>query len=541
MKIFRLLLFFVSFTLFFISCGKSDDLANAVPADASYVVHVNTESLIKKADWKLFENVLVSRSVSLVKAGIGKEDANKIFDAFIKDPNSIGLDVTTEGYIYVSTSSAGLVLKVNDAEKLKKAFVTFGNLEAVEDGGSYSIKLSNDAVIVWNKKTFLFYTDIQKSSSEDCTAQALAQLTQEKDKSINSIPSFSQFLKNRKDISMFYNYSALDMEKFIEMSGQDIPKGVADELKQLKGISSMAYVSFEKGEIVTNSEIAYENSDVEKKYKELSESVLGEQTGKQLQYLIGDPVFAISMNLKGEGIYNYMEKLGVWTYIDEDGGNKDGIELAKAILKNMEGDATFSLNNIIKIEKQYEGYYGTIESYTTPVPQFALFADSKDGKFILNKIEEAIKKDTLNVDTTFVKIDENTYSMDVNGTRAYLGVKDKTFFFTNDDSAYKNVKKGTQTENVYSKLAKGTTVSAAGKLDALKPYIKEELNDETTSKIILGFFDLFASYQIVGDKNYTGKGKIEMTNKDDNSLATICKYIDKTMAEFSESLSGSLF
>ncbi|NDW08998.1 DUF4836 family protein [Dysgonomonas sp. 520] len=562
------------------SCGKSDELANVIPADAFYVVHVNSQSIVKKADWNVFDNPKISKLMNIAKATQDTE-TSELLDAFLKDANALGLNLKGDAYMYMNMSSIGVVLGVNDAKKFKDILLaspTTNKEELHEKDGTYTYKLGHAAAIAWNKNTFLLYSTLGKeimgsgfklgldSEKVDVETLALVQLNQEKDKSINTISTFSDFLSDRKDISLYYNYRSENMAPLFNALGSDFPKQIIEELKSFSGVASGAYVSFDKGQISFDSKMYFENGDVKSKYKDLTASMFENVKGDQLQYLYGNPLLAISTGLKGEGIQNYLVKLGIWDYLKEK-ATEEEIGIAESLIKNMNGDISFALGNFIKVKHEYEGWNGEMRSYDKNFMEMSFFAECKDGKvlsaFLKEKlIDDMAKKATESVsaDTTAVAdiatiapsvegdededvfedvkvyepkvkmIEEGIFTTDFEGTTAYFGVKDNTFFFTNDKGVYDNVKSGAKKDNSVSKLSKGKLMTLAGSFTALKS-LGDEFGSGQAAEIFMAFMDMFEGYELVTNDDATGSGKIDMSDKGKNSLAQICQFFDKLITE----------
>ena len=83
----------------FSSCNQSSDLSNAIPADASYVVHINTKSLIEKSQYDIFSNPTVKQGINMYKVMLKDDSKIKFLDDFLKDANSLGLNLKNETYI----------------------------------------------------------------------------------------------------------------------------------------------------------------------------------------------------------------------------------------------------------------------------------------------------------------------------------------------------------------------------------------------------------------------------------------------------------
>jgi len=542
MKITKLF-FAIAIVIFaFTSCEKSTkDLSNAIPADAGYIVHINTQSMIEKANYDIFKNVTVERGINMAKAMIGgSKEAVDMIDAFTKNVNSLGLDLKGDCYIYTNYVITGVVLGVNDAAKIKSSLMNIPGMQEdliKVDGDVYYIQ-NNPVIAAWNKEKFLIITHMdvsgRRSSGEmDLLAQAKKQLTQGEKESVNSNSNFSKFLADKKDISVFFSYSFENIKPMLEMSGADLPAGIISELEQLKGITSAGYISFEKGEIVAQSKAYYDNADTEKKYKELSASLCGNIKGEQLKYVPENPIFVMSMNLKGKGIYDYLKKLGIMDKVEPQAAEAD-INLA-SLFEKFEGDVTFAINNILSVKKSFDMGGGEKYEYDSKMPELSFFVDVKDGQGLLDMVKSKLGDDfTSSGDVK--EIDANTYSFDMSGTNAYAGLANNMFFLTNSEKAYNGVKSSGAISKGYDSLIKNKMMFMAGNLAPIKEPVLEEIKDEKGQQMFKDFIDMFGSYEFTASTDMGGSGKIGLVDKNQNSLAAIFQYVDKLLTSVNEYL-----
>lgn len=520
------------------ACGKTtNEQTNVIPKDAFYVMHVDAGSLIKKSEWNIFENAKLSKQIEFFKVALD-EKSTKLFDAFMKDANAFGVDVKGDAFGYVSPSSAGLVLKMNDAQKLKEVLLTFNIADAeslVEKDGAYAYRLDRRNAIAWNKNTFmLISTEMNRSfggsssvtglDGEDVEIQdyALVQLKQKAENSINSLPGFSDFLADVKDISI---YSHLDVNSYEHVFKYSmLPKEMTDALKDFDGLASGSYISFDKGEISVSSKSYFKDSDTEKKFNDLAESLMDKMKGEQMKYLEGNPLLGLSASLKGDGLKEYLQKMGLWKILEENVGSE--LQIADKVITNLQGDVSFVISDVTTIEQEYEGWGGEMRTYTKQVPQMAFFADCKDGKTLMDLIKGLIPEEALSSQGSgFEKVNDNVYKIDVEGMTAYCGVKDNMFFCTNVQAIYDNIQAGKKKDNIVSDLTKGNYMAVAGDLQLLKGVLSS-INGNFSNQYVNQFIDMFDSYYATSESIKEGKGKVKMRNQDKNSLAQLCHFID---------------
>jgi len=549
MKITRLILVVATLTFAFASCEKSSSdkgLANAIPANTGYVIHVNAKSLVEKSNYDIFQNVTVQRGINMAKAMIGSEQVIvDMIDAFTKDVNSLGLNLKNDCYFYTDYNQFGMVLGVNDAEKLKNSILNIPGAKEQEliktdENGINSISPQENVAIVWNKEKFIVVGNIdmygyknKDNKDLDVLAMAKKQLTQGEKESINSKPAFANFLKEQKDISVFYAYSP-DMVKTMISSttGQDLPAEITKELEVLEGITSVAYISFDKGEIKGEGKVYYDTPEAEKKYKELSSSICGTLKGEQLKYIPENPMFLVSANIKGAGIYDFVKRLNVLDDA-EKGLLEEGINL-QSLMSNLDGDISFALTDILSVKKSYSYGKGETYEYDSSFPEMSLLIDLKNGKEALDLLKSKLTEDESDSDKAPKAIDDNTYTIDMDGTKAYFGLANNTAYLTNSENVYNGLKSSTPISKGYDALAKNNMGLIAGNIQSLKEPVLKQISDDKAKGLTDQFISLFGTYSYTASTEMGGNGTLEMTDKNENSLASIFKYVDKLLTDMNE-------
>ena len=541
-------------TLFW-SCKKSTELTNVIPSDAVVVIHVDTKSLLTKADYKPLDNKLLKEALEKEKNKSGERNKamTEKLEEFLKNPNSSGIDLINDCYIYTGNTSSGIIWGMNDADKFKETLTkTFGlPAEMIkEEDGISSIDLSSMAKVGWTKDKMLIITAPMSSmylfghnDGPDLMESLKKQLKQTEKESINSNQAFTEFVKDKKDISVFYSYNnvaSLWGNMASQMSGaygEESASGVTSIFgklgDQVKGVNVAGFVSFEKGEIVAENKFYYDTPEAEKKFTELTGKLTHDIKGDQMKFLVEKPLFLVSLGVNGEGIYSYLADLGIIKLFEDMVGSSDlqemGVDM-KSLISNVDGDITFSWNEVKTT--MVKGEYGDYE-YPSTEPTFSMFADLKDAKstwdFIKNKVkEEAAKKEM--PDSTLVEIDANTYSFMMDEIKGYAGIKGNTFYITNSETIYKNISTSTDGKNDFASLAQGKTSFIFGNLSPLKSVLTAEFKDDPkAAELATKGFDLLGDYSFVSDKNMQGKGKVVINDNSANSLAVICKYIDSVI------------
>lgn len=539
----------------FWSCKDSTELINAIPSDAIVVVHVDTKSLLTKADYKPLDNKLIKEAIEKEKTNGSERNKAMMekMEEFLKNPNSTGIDLINDCYLYTGNTSSGVIWGMKDAKKFKETLTKTFEIPAEmikEEDGISTLDMSGMAKVGWTKDKILIITaststmyGLGYNDGPDLMELLKKQLKQTEKESINSNKAFAEFVKDKKDISVFYSYdnvAKLWSSTVSKMAGayedqtasnmSDVFAKMGD---QFKGTNAAGFVSFEKGEIVAENKFYFDSPETEKKYTDLAAKVTHGLKGDQMKYLAEKPLFLAAMGINGEGIYNYLADLGLMQLFEKLSGpglEELGIDL-KSLISNVEGDITFSLNGIETVMKK--GYYGDYE-YPSSEPVFSVFADMKDAKATWNLIKDKVKEIAAKQEmpnSPLVEIDENTSTFAMNeNMKAYIGINGNTFFCTNSEAIYKNISTASNSGNDFASLAQGKTSFIFGNLGSLKTMLTDAFKyDAKSQELAIKGFDLLGDYSFATDKNMNGKGKVVINDNSANSLAVISKYIDSVI------------
>lgn len=529
----------------FSSCKDSaQDLSNVIPADAITVIHIDTKSLLKKADYKPMENKVIKKFFEEQKKSASERTQKEvgILENFLKNPNSIGVDLIDDCMMYIGARTMGVIWKMNDSKKLKETLTKdFSVPEQLltEEDGITCVDLDGRGVACWTNEKLLVMTysnldNMYRYNSDDrpnLVALAKKQIVQDASESINSNKAFVEFISNKKDISLFYAYDNIsgmwDQIMARSIGRMDGTSKLFDQIKEYtKGLSAGLFVSFEKGEVVAYNQIYYGSPETEKKFKELSDKMTGDITGEQLKYITEKPLLLGATNLKGEGVYDYLAELGFMSYIEDNAGRELaelGIDL-KSLISNFNGDITFALNNMKTITRK--SYYSSYE-YTDQYPEFTLFADMKDAGAVWNLLKGKLTE--FDRDSSFVEITPNSYSIKMDDeVTGYIGINNNMFYFTNSKDVYANLSKD-GLKNEYASKAKGKRMFVYGNINPLSAAIISEMgsnSDYEQREFVSKGLGLLGDYSYATEANLKGEGRLVITDDSANSLAVICKFID---------------
>lgn len=528
------------------SCKDSSELANAIPADAITVIHIDTKSLLKKADYSPLDNKIIKEALEKQKKTENEEAKKAIaqLEDFLKNPNSVGIDLTGDCYIYVNKETTGLIWKMNDADKFKKLLTKTFQLPKQmieEENGVSTLSLMGMANVGWTKDKFIVMTSSSSSyiyggERPDFASLMKKQLTQKADESINANKMFADFSKKQGDISIFSSYDNIaglwsSMLGGISGLGNSYEATALNGIKDLlKGVGAAGYISFEKGEVTAENSLLYDSPESEKRYADLAAKLSSELKGEYLKYFNEKPILSFAAGIKGEGVYGSLADMGIIKMIDEYAGSElqeKGIDI-KSLISNVNGDVSISLNGLKKVKKSNDYGFGEYE-YESTEPEISFFADLKDATSTLNFLKERISEAA--PDSSLVVINPATIAMDVDGNKFYLGTANNMLYCTNSESVYNNISTSANIKNDYAAGAVGKTSFFLASLSSLKNIASDEFGngDAEVTQFISKGIDLLGDFTYTTDMKLVGQGKLVVNDNSANSLAVITKYIDSVV------------
>jgi len=502
----------------FSSCKKditTKELTNALPKTSAFVIQLDVKSLLNKSEFKPAENAIIAEALENAKANDSQAAMIKTVESLIKDPNSSGVSVLDDAFLYIDGKVYGALLKVNDKNKLKETLVKgFDVPESLllEQDGIVSIDVEETTNVSWSENALLLLGKQSRYDDANLKELAVKQLKQGAKESINENKTFGEFLSNKKDISVFYSYE--NFYPFIKehggagFSGNPIMALYDEMFKKFSGISVGGFVSFEKGEILVEQKYLYRDAEAKKMLENIYDKMYNDINGAHLGYIAENPLMAFSTGIKGAGVYDYIAELGLlndYEGIANQGLSSMGTNL-KELISNLEGDFSFAIHSM----PEQQGYVN--------IPNFSAFIDTKD----IDKMWPLIKT---SLGGMAQELKTDNYLFDMGGVKMYFGAKDKTLFFTTVEDVYKNIDGSKSVGNLKAK-AKGETVFLSGNLAPLTPFLLKEMSYATAIEkdFMSKGLALIGDITFVVDKK-GGKGVVKITKNDKNSLAVITQYV----------------
>lgn len=515
------------------SCDKSTRLTDSIPSDANYIVYINSKSIIDKSQYNIFSNPTVEKGISLYKMMLGR-DRVQLLDSLMNNSNSLGVNLKGDIYLFSDYKIYGLLLAVNDKDKLSETLVNLLSIkddEVIKDGSVNLISLDSDFCVAWNKKKLILLKDIRSTYNDmgpndiDIKRKAKELLTQKAENSINVKEPFLQFMEAKKDISAF-----MTMEGFNELQNIDayLPyqglfsfSSVKNLLPEEKGAYLGLFTSFEEGNVSFSSNYYFDIPETERKFKHKLNSMSGTLKGDHLKYLSTDPIMLFALNLNGKGVYDYLKEMNLMDKLADESSDLFTVDELSTLIKGCDGDLTLAFTSLETDTSDISSESEIVMSYN---PKCFFMIDIKDPKDVITLISQKEKESGL----MFRHLGEGKYSIKIDSKiTLFFGVHQNTFYVTNDKLIYESIDNTPENNAVsgkYANLIKGKSVIFAGDLSFAKQI-------ENVSPA--GMLSVFSNYEFTVDvKTFDSTGKIETVDKTQNSLAAICKIIDDAISEF---------
>lgn len=370
------------------SCSKDErDLAEAIPASAELVACVNTPALLKKLDDDNLKKMFESRLGDLKKDLQVEESRFNFIVSLLKDPESAGLNLSKQIYVYQYDGVDGFLLALSDRDKFKETLLQLDVVvkdDVREKDGISSVNSPEGLAFAWDDSRLLVQTT-NSGDNADLFTNGINQLKQEKEASIASNELFKKSQENLKDVNVYRSFKIEDGKNIIDVVVQ-------------------ADMVFEKGEVKGTSKVLSDVNDLE-----VFKKMFGVVEGKHSKYHLKD-AFTLEMNIKGSGLDSYLNQSGLL-------GNSLGLMAGSVekVISNLDGDVSLIVTNT------EEGFM--------QMPTARLYAEIKDPKVISEVLTgwSVLMPITKKSETSYsVSGPVGNVQIDVNGSTLSVGLGDAT-------------------------------------------------------------------------------------------------------------------
>jgi len=515
MKSFLKLSFVVVVVLVFSSCGKKNEVAKMIPANAIFVAQVDLKSLGNKLSWKEIQQT------DIYKKAISDSSVKDWGKNLLENPSASGIDFD-EGLVFFTADHDGNKYfaaegKIKNQSNFDQFNKNFSDGTASKNGDINLLNLKNNAVLGWKDKQFIYImnpgdkiekmgawndsTNMQNNTPPADRSVEFSTLCKnlfslKTDSSLAKNDHFSSLLKETGDIHVYQNTDAM-----INNSSAAGAMGMLKLDAFLKGNASTYTMNFDNGKIDVSQKmyVSQQLTDIVKKYSGNSVDM------DMIRKIPSNNVIGlVAFNFKPEGITEMIKLTGmdgmVNSYTQPMGFNLD--DFSKATNGNWL--LAFSDLDISDSMRHPDFNY--------------VFAAGIQDKARLEKIVNAAKKttDQMGKDSIF------NYVMN-----------DKLFAQSNHSSF----------ANQYVNGNSNTTFDFAGKLsghpvafyldlhkllsqfsswDMSKPGRKEILDQSLNT-----WNNVISTGGEFNDGGFTFKTEVNLVNKDSNSLQQLSKYFNQ--------------
>jgi hypothetical protein len=464
------------------ACGpkKGEAYRNALPKDAVAVVGVNLKSMGDKSGAKDFAGSPVAQ---MVGEGLSDKD-RELLVSLLSDPAGNGFSTTSDAYFFVTKDNVPAILaRVDDSNKVGEMLTAkAGFTPTVENG--LNVAGDSNVVAVWDDNAFLFHAAAKPA------AEVAAMLSLPKNEGLMSLKPAAKALTSGADFCAVMSYSAM-MQVMEDMPGANANAMMAG-MEMMQNAYYTVTGNFEKGRMVADAEIAFDDKESEKKYLELTSKLIGKLNGSVAKYIPEGSLLAFAGNIKGAGLYEQM------LAVPEFGMIAAQAAPLKSIMEALEGDLAMALTAYDAGER---------------MPSFVILAELSKPDVILGYASM--------LGAIGAKSDgENRWVLSQGSINLRFGVQDKLLYMTNDETSYSALAGGkiASIDERYGNVFKGyggLVADVAGAGAALRSM-------HMVDSEYLPLFDMFGTLETSSPT--AGKSHIVLTTADKEKNAAEVMY-----------------
>ncbi len=516
------------------SCSKSGKQPTFIPKNAGVVAIINGKSLNKKSG---INDLTTTKFYKLIKSKLGKDEVKTLneFKPLIQNPDESGIDFRNDIYLFAFTKDSvrylAIHMKLLDKSKfegfINKIIKKSGKKITINSLGNYSYLATGEKspVIMWDRKQLFVLIDPRHHNNPETNAGiAKRVLSEDKSESIVSTHKLDEFIKNKKDISLWFINKDL-MNKLPFMKRMPLPSKVS---LSLSGKTNELYCDFQKGQVVVtfstkfNKQIksAMEKNDLFK--DKFNPEILHYFPQKSYINFFG------AVNLLG--YYNLMMKqMAIYkvnaqqiTQIFQATFDMSPEEA----LGEFSGEMGFDIYGFKFVKAKHEKL-GQIDSI--PVPLFGFGIAFKSDKFynaIINKFGALFEHK------------DGYYQITKGKSTIYFNLFDKTLVATNDLDLIRNIVSGSFKSHSLANSEVGKNLrkhpifaSIDLNLDhypkGFKRMIKEKGGDKADA--IFNMLSMYDKIEYLPLNKYNWKMIVRLKNRKANSLKTLLSGVDNNL------------
>ncbi len=400
--------------LMLVACSQGKDYREVIPADAFMVFSANPKSLAHKAQIGDFTKSPIYAQIeqAMAKDNEMTPESREYVLSLIADPAKAGLSMDHDCFLFMQTRNiaandmnVGIVYKVKDRKAIDNMcewMITQGaSIEKIDaegltvytDGGNGS-----HVALAYDDNVFVAYVSPMNPTAGTEALKTL--FTQKKDQSIMGNQHAATILDGSNDASMFISYSSIWPMVEQQMGGI----GMAG-MEWLGKMSIAMPVNFEKGRIVSDAKIFFDDADAEKQYREMAEANMT-FNGDLLKYLPEGSMAVFGGAMNGAKTYELFQKIPMYSMV------LAMVPQAKTIFDAIEGDLVLSFNTM---------------SAGGRFPEATIMAKVNDPNML-----ETVRGLMAMGNLPHRDIAPGQYEGTIEGIPYWFGVKDGVFYATSD-------------------------------------------------------------------------------------------------------------
>lgn len=249
------------------ACSPQTEYTDALPKDASVVVAMDLQSMVRKAGLEgEGSRKVTDKLTQLLKGGL-EGDAAQLAEKMVNDPAESGLSFTDKVYLFVTphANAFGVVAKVGDEGKLEDLLEVLKQEQIAsdlkEESGCQWAQLGQ-ALCAFNNGTFLLMQH-KSGDVESIKGSLLSLMRQKEGEGFSALPGFVQLTATGNDIA-----STIDLSVLPDQWTTPLRMGLPGDIR-LEDIKYLITANFENGGLVVNSQSLTQNAKVQAIYKEM--------------------------------------------------------------------------------------------------------------------------------------------------------------------------------------------------------------------------------------------------------------------------------
>lgn len=435
------------------SCSKSSNF-DIIPESATLVMIFDGNNLSEKAGFSSFAD---SKTFQYLKTEVGEEEMGNfmLFEPIFKNTEESGIDMKKEYFMFAykkgDVNYMAMVFSMLDKNKLSETIKKIGKANKedykISSDGKWeymSIAEADAPFIIWDDDKLIMLMSISKEvETAAYLAEAKLLWEQSSDKSLTNNKDFSKFLDDKKDVSLWMDYSIFydnlpPMQKMTMQSTMPF---------DMSGTMIHFYMDFQKGKMVMtyNVEMNEEMKSFMKDNKFIKDKFDMDILDIFPAKSYANFSMAIDFLSYFEVVKNTLEQnQQSIDAMDEQMKAQTGMTMKEA-LNEFSGEVVMNVHRISfeqDEEIDYLAYYeaggeGDINQFkkmvSKPVVYYSIAAEMNNDK-LFGVLVQNIGK--------MAEKTGNFYSLNPEMMEGYFGLFGKKLLFTNDKSLIENIVDG---------------------------------------------------------------------------------------------------